>query len=128
MENNMKKVIVVMCLFFIGLNAQAGCLYNISASLLIKSKIRGFIVNKKANPSHLVIVDSQTCTSEGNSVTLANYTKNHYYLRFDEQDTFLQEFLLTAYAKGDIVEFRIGNEIDDVNTIEYIVLPSGAAN
>lgn len=123
----MKKVLVVIYLFVIGLNAQAGCLDDISASLVIKSKIRGFLINKAAKPDHYVIVDKLTCISEGNSVTLANYTKNNYYLRFDAQDIFLLEFLSTAYAKGDIVEFRIGSEIDGANIIEYIVLPSDAA-
>ena len=79
-----------------------------------------------AGTTHYVILDKATCSASGSDMTLASGTKAHYYLTFESTDTFLASTLLAAYARGDVVSFRILTTTGQYNKIAYVVLPDGA--
>jgi len=126
----MRKIVVIIGLIFFlspGL-AQAGCLDDLTATRHIYSKIRGFVSRPDQDAIHYVILDKATCTTGGSDVTLGDYTKSKYYLYFNNDDNFLQSTLLTAYTKGEIVNFRLSTAGNGYNKIAYVVSPSSANN
>ncbi|MCP3927184.1 MAG: hypothetical protein GY714_31890 [Desulfobacterales bacterium] len=123
---NKKLLLFLLISIFLTCGAQAGCLDGIDGCQTITSKIRGFYA--KNGTSQIVILDKKTCTTYGSEPLLKANTKSYYYLQFDSSNKFLASVLLTAYAKGDIVKFRLkpGVSNSDYNEIAYVVSPSNA--
>ena len=117
------KYIMLLTLFLTGIS-NAACLEGLSGSDSINSKIRGFYLNP--TNTQYVILDKANCSAFGGNTALANGTITHYYLEFDSTNTFLASSLLTAYAKGELVEFRVGGITGSYNKIAYIILPAGS--
>lgn len=123
----MIKVLFGLIAVLLSADTMAGCLDGLTSTQTIGSKIRGIYVNSAENSSnHYVIIDKETCTAGGGSVSIGEQTKSYYYLLFKETDKLLQSVLLTAYSKGETLEFRIVAAEGGYNRIAYVVTPKGA--
>lgn len=122
----MKKVACIL-IWMISPLAWSGCLDNLTTAQTISSKVKGIYINSPSwRGNHYVILDRESCSASGSSEQLASGTKGDYYLMFEDGDKLLQSSLLMAYAKGEIVKFRIGATVNNYNKINYIIVPFDA--
>lgn len=122
----MKFIIILLALF--SAQAFSSCLSNVNSLDFITSKVRGIYATNDQDQYHYIILDKTSCSVEvdGKSTYISHGTKSAYYIQFNKAGTFLQSVILTAYAKGESVKFKLGQGQHGYNSILYAIIPHNA--
>ncbi|MEM9101347.1 MAG: hypothetical protein AAGB12_03420 [Pseudomonadota bacterium] len=116
-----KKFLFGLVGILLASSIHANCLDSANTAFRITAKIKGFYAYPD-NDYHYVILDTSDCSLMSGNVTIGANTKAHHYLKIKNgQDNFLKSVLLTSYAKGDKVSFRILAAEDGYNTVAYTI-------